>query len=177
MVHLSEVMLNLPHRTKICSPNINLWPNNSKWTGWQLCLYLQWVVLCEHQLTTIIVVVGGNLSGATMYNVYDGTSQQRWLMIDEMFQVQNTKIWPRDIFLLNKWVAMCVDRLAWTSTDNLTLWKQGILEGEVSLHSWPPVWLVWNQLYDYWQFLFLFAKWTNPNQSNIRSTVQWYFPL
>ncbi len=53
---------------------------------------------------------------------------------------------------------------------------QGILKGEVSLYSWPPIWPVWNQLYDYWQFLFLFAKQTNPNQSNRRSTVQWYFP-
>ncbi len=31
---------------------------------------------------------------------------------------------------------------------------QEILKGEVSLYRWPPVWLVWNQLYDYWQFLF-----------------------
>jgi hypothetical protein len=54
---------------------------------------------------------------------------------------------------------------------------QGILKGEVSLYGWPPVWPVWNQLYDLWQFLFLFAKQTNPNQSNRRSTVQWYFPL
>jgi len=54
---------------------------------------------------------------------------------------------------------------------------QGILKGEGSLYHWPPVWLVWNQLYDNWQFLFLFAKQTNPNQSNRRSTVQWYFPL
>ncbi len=53
---------------------------------------------------------------------------------------------------------------------------QGILKGEVSLYHWPPVWLVWNQLYDNWQFLFLFAKLTNPNQSNTRSMVQWYFP-
>jgi hypothetical protein len=37
--------------------------------------------------------------------------------------------------------------------------------------------LVWNQLYDYWQFVFLFAKQTNPNQSNRRSTVQLSFPL
>jgi hypothetical protein len=44
-----------------------------------------------------------------------------------------------------------------------------ILKGEVSLYCWPPVWLVWNQLYDNnWQFLFLFAKQTNPNQSNRR---------
>ncbi len=59
------------------------------------------------------------------------------------------------------------------------LWmhEQGILKGEVSLYHWPPVWLVWNQLYGCWQFLFLFAKQTNPNQSNMRSTVQWYFPL
>ncbi len=53
----------------------------------------------------------------------------------------------------------------------------GNTKGEVSLYHWPPVWLVWKQLYDYWQFLFLFAKQTNPNQSNRRSTVQWYFPL
>ncbi len=39
------------------------------------------------------------------------------------------------------------------------------------------VWLVWNQLYDKRQFLFLFAKQTNPNQSNRRSMVQWYFPF
>jgi len=29
-------------------------------------------------------------------------------------------------------------------------WQQGILKGEVSLYHWPPVWLVWNQLYDNW---------------------------
>ncbi len=55
--------------------------------------------------------------------------------------------------------------------------EQILLKGEVSLYQWPPVWLVWNQLHDYWQILFLFAKQTNPNQSNRRSTVQWYFPL
>ncbi len=55
--------------------------------------------------------------------------------------------------------------------------RQGILKGEVSLYCWPPVCLVWNQLYDYWKFLFLSVKQTNPNQSNRRSTVQWYFPL
>jgi len=54
---------------------------------------------------------------------------------------------------------------------------QGILKGEVSLYRWPPFWLVWNQLYDNWQFLFLFAKQINPNQSNRRSTVQGYFPF
>ncbi len=57
--------------------------------------------------------------------------------------------------------------------------NQGILQGEVSLYHWPPVWLVWNQLYDNWQFLVLFAKQTNLNQSNWRSIsmVQWYFHL
>ncbi len=34
---------------------------------------------------------------------------------------------------------------------------QGILKGEVSLYHWPPVQLVWNQLYDIWQYMFLFA--------------------
>ncbi len=47
---------------------------------------------------------------------------------------------------------------------------QGILKGEVSLYRL-------NQLYDNWQFLFLFANQTNPNQSNRRSMVQWYVPL
>ncbi len=34
---------------------------------------------------------------------------------------------------------------------------QGILKGEITLYHWPPDWLVWNYLYDNWQFLFLFA--------------------
>ncbi len=28
----------------------------------------------------------------------------------------------------------------------------GNTKGEVLLYCWPPVWLVWNQLYDNWQF-------------------------
>jgi hypothetical protein len=55
--------------------------------------------------------------------------------------------------------------------------EQGILKRKVSLYHWPPVWLIWNQLNDNWQFLFIFSKQTNPNQSNRRSMVQWYFPL
>jgi hypothetical protein len=47
--------------------------------------------------------------------------------------------------------------------------EQGILKGRVSLYCWPPVRLVWNQLYDNLQFLFLLAKQTNLNQSNRRS--------
>jgi hypothetical protein len=54
---------------------------------------------------------------------------------------------------------------------------QGILKWKISLYGWPPVWLVWNQLDDNWQVLFLFAKQANPNRSNRRSVVQWYFPL
>jgi len=53
--------------------------------------------------------------------------------------------------------------------------EQEILKGEVSPYYWPPVWLVWNQLFENWNFLFLFAKQTNSNQSNRRSMVQWYF--
>jgi hypothetical protein len=37
-------------------------------------------------------------------------------------------------------------------------WNQGILKGEVSQYHWPPVWLVWNQLYDCWQFLFFYFQ-------------------
>jgi hypothetical protein len=47
---------------------------------------------------------------------------------------------------------------------------QGILKGEVSLCRWPPVWLIWNQQYDLWQFMLVLWKQTNPNQSNSRST-------
>ncbi len=35
---------------------------------------------------------------------------------------------------------------------------QKTLKGEVSLYCWPPVWLVWNQLYDNWPFLFYFQN-------------------
>ncbi len=56
-----------------------------------------------------------------------------------------------------------------------SLWDDSV-NTKVSLYHWPPVWLVRNQLYDNRQFLFLFAKQTNPNQSNRRSRVQWYFP-
>ncbi len=71
-----------------------------------------------------------------------------------------------------------VDLLVQPSSNQLLfIPKAGNPKGEVSLYCWPPVWLVWNLLYDYWQFLFLFAKQAYPNQSNRRSMVQWYFPL
>ncbi len=63
------------------------------------------------------------------------------------------------------------------STNFTLLWSQGILKGKVSMYCWPAALLVWNQLFDNWQFMFSFSKQTNPNQSNRRSTVQWYFPL
>jgi hypothetical protein len=63
-----------------------------------------------------------------------------------------------------------------TLTDCALALAQRILKGEVSLYHLPPVWLVWNQMYENCQFLFLFEKQTSPNQSNRRSTVQWYFP-
>jgi hypothetical protein len=72
----------------------------------------------------------------------------------------------------NETVLSGIDLLWWGDGS-----KQGILKGEISLYHWPPVWLVWYQLYDNWQFLFLFAKQTSPNQSNRRSMVQWYFHL
>jgi hypothetical protein len=59
-------------------------------------------------------------------------------------------------------------------TNNVfVLHNPGNTKGGVSLYHWPPVWLVYNQLYDNWPFLFLFAKQINPNQSNRRSIVQW----
>jgi hypothetical protein len=55
--------------------------------------------------------------------------------------------------------------------------RQGILKGEGSLYHWPPIWLVWNQLYANWQFLFLFAKQANPNRSNRRSMEVYTSPF
>ncbi len=74
---------------------------------------------------------------------------------------------------------MCFTK--WSSVINLCLFLkqsfliQGILKGKY--HT--TVWLVCNQLYDnwQWQFLFLFAKQTNLKQSNRRSTEQRYFPF
>ncbi len=85
----------------------------------------------------------------------------RPLLCEVSYMLSNTK----ELFMLN--VVML----------SVMVPKQGILHREVSLYHWPPVWLVWNQLYDNWQFLFLFAKWTDPNQSNRRSMVHGYFPF
>jgi len=88
-------------------------------------------------------------------------SQPGWAPDDQVSMLQN-------FYFLRHWCSEQIHRGAR---------KQGILKGEVSLYHWPPVWLVWNLLYDNWHFFILFAKQTNPNQSNRRSTVQWYFPL
>ncbi len=49
----------------------------------------------------------------------------------------------------------------------------GILKGDITVLL-TSCW-VWNQLYDNWHFLFLFAKQTNPNKLNRRSTVLYYY--
>ncbi len=47
--------------------------------------------------------------------------------------------------------------------------NQGILKGEVSLYCWPPVWLVWNQLYDSTVILphLVFSALTEANSYNL----------
>ncbi len=43
---------------------------------------------------------------------------------------------------------------------------QGILKREVLLYHWPPVWLVWNQLYDNWKlFIYLQNKLIQTSQT------------
>ena len=51
--------------------------------------------------------------------------------------------------------------------------NQGILKGEVSLYSWPPVWLVWNQLYDNWHFFVFICKTdlSKPVKQEVNGTV------
>ncbi len=79
---------------------------------------------------------------------------------------------------LGLWFYVCSRNRIWLFTPRkISRLIQGILKGGASLYHWPPVRLVWNQLYDNWQFLFLFARQTNPNQSNRRSMVQWYSPF
>ena len=53
-------------------------------------------------------------------------------------------------------------RLLYEHKTRIEAFGQGILKGEVLLYRWPPVWLVWNQLYDNWQLLFLSTKQTIP---------------
>jgi hypothetical protein len=104
-----------------------------------------------------------------------------WLADTWAKYILPTDIWPTDISPTYMWLSVIWLRDTWLYLAGrhfaTTLLGQGILKGEKSLYCWPPVWLVWNQLYDYWQFLFLCAKQTNSNLSNRRSTVQWYFPF
>ncbi len=47
---------------------------------------------------------------------------------------------------------------------------QGILKGEVSLYHWPPVWLIWIQLYDKTFFVFI----CKTDYSVSQTGGQWY---
>ncbi len=58
----------------------------------------------------------------------------------------------------------------WDKCPTIVLLQPGNTKGEVSLYCWPPVWLVWNQLYDNWQFLFLFAKQTKGASLTVKLT-------
>ncbi len=90
--------------------------------------------------------------------------------------LENLKPWvsmfrlSRLLFHVSIYVMSSSNSAIWAVVTDTTI--QGILKREVSLYHWPPVWLVWNQPYDNWQFLFLFAKQTNPNQSDRRSMVR-----
>ena len=55
--------------------------------------------------------------------------------------------------------------------------EQEILKGEVSLYCWPPVWLVWISLFCKLKQKLSVVLQLIPNQSNRRSTVEWYFLL
>ncbi len=77
-------------------------------------------------------------------------------------------VWKQRVFL-NSLVCHFQSASA-SSGSQAWILDQGTLKGEVSLYHWPPVLLVWNQLYGNWHFLFLFAKQMNPNQSNSRTT-------
>ncbi len=47
---------------------------------------------------------------------------------------------------------------SWVTNLSIYKHKQRILKGAVSLYHWPPVWLVWNQLYDNWQFFCFYLQ-------------------
>jgi hypothetical protein len=135
----------------------------------------------------IISVTSVNLTSHPLCNIYRGYADF-CVNYTELSFIENGQITIYSLFWCN-WksiISWTVCPLTKLHTIFVTLRVpyqerdysfQGILKGEVSLYRWPPVWLVWNQLYDNWQLLFLFAKQTNPNQSNRRSMVQWYSPL
>jgi hypothetical protein len=110
-----------------------------------------------------------------IYDISSNKSLQRAALKRQTIQKQNSG--ERKERKSNSVKLLKID-MFW-SLSHLMLWtlSQRILKGEASLYPWPPVWLVWNQLYDNWQFLFVFAKQANPNQSKRRSMVQWYFPF
>ncbi len=58
-----------------------------------------------------------------------------------------------------------------TCSSMMAYLRQGILKGEVSLYCWPPVWLVWNQLYNNWQF-FIYLQ--NRLIQTSKTGGQWY---
>ncbi len=77
-------------------------------------------------------------------------------------------------YFFQKWANLFSNHLITLLWANL---NPGNTKEEVSLYRWPPVWLLWNQLYDNWQFMFYFSKQSNPKQSNRRSMVEWFFPF
>ena len=65
--------------------------------------------------------------------------------------------------------------LKWSMTKRI---QRTLTWGEVeSLYSWPHVYLVWIQLalLTYVELAIALLVWSNPNQSNRRSAIQWYF--
>jgi hypothetical protein len=56
----------------------------------------------------------------------------------------------KTILIFTYWITILTDLTANTYKQML----QGIIKGEVSLYHWPPVWLVWTQLYENWKVWF-----------------------
>ncbi len=116
----------------------------------------KWIVYMDKKMYSVTIHIDSiwnrlNSSWQTEYCSYLLKSNQANCKLGTLFTTLG--------FLPNLWMGLIYQSI-------FVSIRQGILKGEVSLYHWPPVWLVWNQLYDNWQILFLFAKQTNPNQTS-----------
>jgi hypothetical protein len=82
-----------------------------------------------------------------------GLHHQKFRDFLNLLVTLSPRLWVKSHLADRQWCSLA---LVWPNGERLI--EQGILKGEVSLYHWPPVWLVWNQLYDNRQFSFFNCK-------------------
>jgi len=92
----------------------------------------------------MLLCIGGALSSPIV--------PSKWLTGNSSHCLRFMRFWRRICWLL----CSCLEGMG--AISSLLMYhaygpSQWILKGKVSLYYWPPVWLVWNQLYENWQFI------------------------